>query len=588
MMSGELEEEAWTEASGQDVVELELDDIVEPDVAEAQHDPAKPNTALMSEKLQGVRDKAETAVTGAGAFFSRQPRSLIALMGAACVLTVLGVMFSASLTASLRGSLPQRVAGVIGSDSDRDSDALQIQMGGSGSTDPATKLAGFRDETNANKDSGYLPESKIGDLGTASTIITVPVSQGRLLRFDDTIGSVLLADPSVADVRVVSADLVYIYGKKSGLTNLIALSKTGANPDGSGGREEISGSALVRVVHDPRPANEASRQLSERTPVDINIFGRRAAISGHLRNIDQAVDAANIAQSYTPQDQPPINKATIAGSNQINIRVRFAEVQRSDLKSFGINWSVGQTNGFGVSKTGAVPASDSAANLRLGGKIGSFELDVLIEALQANGALTILAEPNLTAVTGETASFLAGGEVPIPVPTGNGGDSITVQYKQFGVALSFTPTMVKENRIAMRVKPEVSSIASNQSFGVQGFNLPSFTVRRAETTVEMASGQTFAMAGLFQREQSRDVDKIPVLGDVPVLGPLFRSERYRRNETELVILITPYLVNPVSDGSLATPLDRQGPSPWQASIVDPTAKGSGYAEPVQPSGFVLK
>jgi pilus assembly protein CpaC len=583
-MAGDVEEEAGTGASGEeDVVELGLEDIHDPGAAEAWADPAKPNTAMISERLQLARDGAGAAFESAGAFFGRQPR---ALMGAACVLTVLGVVFSASLTASLRATLPERVAGIVGSDGNRGNDALQIQMGGGGSADPTQQVAGFRDETNG-KDS-YLPQSKLDDLGTASTIITVPVSQGRLLRFDDTIGSVLLADPTIADVRVVSSDLVYIYGKKSGMTNLIALSKTGGNADGSGGREEISGSALVRVVYDPRPANEASRQLNESTPVDINIFGKRTAISGHLRNIDQAVDAANVAQSYSPQNQPPINKATIAGSNQINIRVRFAEVQRNDLKSFGINWNVGQTGGFGVTKKTALPASADDANLRFGGKIGSFELDVLIEALQANGSLTILAEPNLTAVTGETASFLAGGEVPIPVPTGNGGDSITVQYKQFGVALSFTPTIVKDNRIAMRVKPEVSSIASNQNFSVQGFNLPSFTVRRAETTVEMASGQTFAMAGLFQREQSRDVDKIPVLGDVPVLGPLFRSERYRRNETELVILITPYLVNPVSDESLATPLDREGQSPWQASIVDPTAKGSGYAEPIQPSGFVLK
>ena len=326
-----------------------------------------------------------------------------------------------------------------------------------------------------------------------------------------------------------------------------------------GPRQDVSASALLRVVLDPRPDNEAREQFSPATPVDINIFGKRATMSGRMRNIDQAVDAANIVQSYSPPDQPPINKATLAGSNQINIRVRFAEVSRNDLKSFGIDWNVaakGGSFGFELGKTGAT----QDPNLGLHASAGNFNIDLLIEALQANGALTILAEPNLTAVTGETASFLAGGEVPIPVPSGNGGDSITVQYKPFGVALSFTPTMVKDNRIAMRVKPEVSSIASNTDFAVKGFNLPSFTVRRAETTVEMASGQTFAMAGLFQREMSRNVDKVPVLGDVPVLGPLFRSERYQRNETELVILITPYLVNPVSDNSLATPLDRAGPS----------------------------
>ncbi len=205
----------------------------------------------------------------------------------------------------------------------------------------------------------------------------------------------------------------------------------------------------------------------------------------------------------------------------------------------------------------------------------------------------MLAEPNLTAVTGETASFLAGGEVPIPVPSGNGNNSITVQYKPFGVSLAFTPTLVRDNRIALRVKPEVSSIAAVTDFAVQGFNLPSFTVRRAETVVEVASGQTFALAGLFQREVSRSIDKLPILGDVPVLGPLFRSERYKRNETELVILITPYLVTPVSDRRVATPLDRMDQNPsWQADVVgpDPTNKGAAYsnAGAQGSSGFILK
>jgi pilus assembly protein CpaC len=161
-----------------------------------------------------------------------------------------------------------------------------------------------------------------------------------------------------------------------------------------------------------------------------------------------------------------------------------------------------------------------------------------------------------------------------------------VQYKPFGVALSFTPTLVKDNRIALRVAPEVSSITSFTDFAVQGFNFPIFKVSRTETTVEMASGQTFALAGLFQRDISKTLDKMPVLGDVPVLGPLFRSERYKRNETELVILITPYLVNPVRDHQLATPLDRVDPPPG----ADPTDKGAAFrsGEADQTSGFIVK
>ncbi len=583
-MAGELEEEGETDASAS---QARIDEAADPG-----------GIALEGQgRLLRAQAGAAQALDDVLSFARRQPRSLVASLAAACVVTALGLLFSDSLTAALRAALPERVAGTVGHSGRDDEGALQIRMGGGRSEAGGQKLA-LRDaastggihEATQDGNTDYLPEPKIGDLGTASTIITVPVSQGRLLRFDDAVESVFIADPSIADVRMVSSDLIYVYGKKLGLTNLMAVSARGEQKDGAAGpRQDVSASALLRIVLDPRPYNEARQQFSPSTPVDISIFGKRTVIAGHMRNIDQAVDAANIAQSYSLPNQPPINATTLAGSNQINIRVRFAEVSRSDLRSFGIDWNVaakGGSFGFQLGKTGAT----QDPNIGISASAGNFDIDLLIEALQANGSLTILAEPNLTAVTGETASFLAGGEVPIPVPTGQGGDSITVQYKPFGVALSFTPTLVKDNRIAMRVKPEVSSIATSTDFSVKGFNLPSFTVRRAETTVEMASGQTFAMAGLFQREVSRNVDKVPLLGDVPVLGPLFRSERYQRNETELVILITPYLVNPVADASLATPLDRAGASAWQADIVGPdqTAKGTAFAEPVRQSGFILK
>ena len=533
-MSGELEQGSGS-GTEQPVPIEELADLVE-ELADPVSD-AVPETAG---RMQLLRAKAEVAFEQVSDFVSRQPRSLVASVAAACVLTALGLIFSASLTASLRGTLPERVAGISGTSENGDEGALQIRTGASSRPAPSGQKVALRDAAATDSRADYLPESKLGDLGTAAAIITVPISQGRLLRFDDAVESVFIADPSIADVRMVSSDLIYVYGKKLGLTNLMAVSGRGGRADGTGARQEVSASALLRIVMDPRPANEARQELSPTTPVDITMFGKRTAMRGHMRNIDQAVDAANIAQSYSPPDQPPINNMTLAGSNQINIRVRFAEVRREDLKSFGIDWKIGGSGGnfsFGLAKSGAT--SPANRNLVLESSFGNFDLDLFIEALQANGALTILAEPNLTAVTGETASFLAGGEVPIPVPSGSSGESITVQYKPFGVSLSFTPTMVKDNRIGLKVKPEVSSIASETNFEVNGLKLPSFTVRRAETTVEMASGQTFAMAGLFQREVSRNVDKIPVLGDVPVLGPLFRSERYKRNETELVILITP-------------------------------------------------
>jgi pilus assembly protein CpaC len=187
----------------------------------------------------------------------------------------------------------------------------------------------------------------------------------------------------------------------------------------------------------------------------------------------------------------------------------------------------------------------------------------------------------LTAATGRPASFLAGGEIPIPVPTGNQGGQITIQYKPFGVQLEFTPILVRTNRIALRVRPEVSSLSRIGATKTNGIDVPGFVVRRADTTVEVAPGQTFAIAGLFQRQMQLDYDSTPALADLPILGHLFRSARYRRDETELVILITPYLVKPVRDRGLATPLDRPAPPPPPAFV-----KAKPLPEPN--SGLVFK
>jgi pilus assembly protein CpaC len=561
--------------------------------------------SVLSTRLREVMSRVEDRVRALS-----RPRLVLGSAAGLFIAVILATAFSQELTASLRGALPQRIAGneVVGVQTE--SGAIRIQLGQSAENRPVRAKSGDRvaltEITGSNApdvevvgggqldSAGYKPE--LPEPPTASTIITVPSGQGRLLRFDEAVESVFIADPEVADIRVVSSDLVYVYGKKLGLTNLMAVSARPSGQGQEGGqtrRQQLTASAMLRVVIDNQPSRNAQKNWVPNAPVDVDVFGRRTTVSGHLRNIDEAVDTANIADTFSPKDQPPLNRTTLGGSNQVNIRVRFAEAQRNDLKAFGIDWNFGVKGGnfeFGLVKSGATSEAD--ANLDLGVKAGNFDIGLLIEALQANGSLSILAEPNLTAVTGETASFLAGGEVPIPVPAGN-GDAITVQYKPFGVSLSFTPTMVKDNRIALRVKPEVSSIADivQLSASEKGFQMPAFTVRRAETTVEMASGQTFAMAGLFQRDISRNVEKMPLLGDMPVLGQLFRSERYRRNETELVILITPYLVNPVSDRSLATPLDRAGPSPWQADLVDPSGKGALLTSPAgqgAQSGFILK
>jgi pilus assembly protein CpaC len=353
------------------------------------------------------------------------------------------------------------------------------------------------------------------------------VSHGRILHLDEAAESVYMGDTSIADVRIVAPDVVYVYGRRIGTTNLVAISAD----------QKVRANVAFRVVADPGSANKASRELQPTTHTNLKLFGNRVAAVGSTRGVEEAVDVQNTADTYSPPNQPPINDTTIAGSQQINIRVRFAEVSRNDVQRLGIG---------------------SSGGIAFGGSGG--DVDALVGALQRNGMLNILAEPNLTASSGRPASFLAGGEIPIPTP-GNQAGQITVSYKPFGVSLEFTPTLIRTNRIALRVKPEVSSLSRVGAVRANGVDLPSLMVRRADTTVEVASGQTFAIAGLFQRQMSLDYEQTPEIADLPILGPLFRSARYRRDETELVILITPILVKPVRDRGLATPLDRPAPPP---------------------------
>jgi pilus assembly protein CpaC len=381
----------------------------------------------------------------------------------------------------------------------------------------------------------------------SSSGIELMVGHGRLLQLDEPAESVFMGDSTIADLRIVAPDVVYVYGRRIGSTNLIAISA----------EHKVRANVAFRVIADAGSANKAARDLQPTTHTSLKLFGNRVAAVGSTRSVEEAVDVQNAADTYSPRDQPPINDTTIYGSQQVNIRVRFAEVSRNDVQRLGIG---------------------SSGGIEFGGS-GS-EVDALVGALQRNGMLTILAEPNLTAVTGRPASFLAGGEIPIPTP-GNQAGQITVQYKPFGVSLEFTPTLIRTNRIGLRVRPEVSSLSRVGAVKANGVDLPSLMVRRADTTVEVASGQTFAIAGLFQRQMSLDYEKTPEIADLPILGALFRSARYRRDETELVILITPILVKPVRDRGLATPLDRPAPPP-------PPAPALVKARPEPNSGFVFK
>lgn len=393
--------------------------------------------------------------------------------------------------------------------------------------------------------------------------LSLAAGTGQVLNVGKPITNVFVADPNVADVNVLSPTQIVVHGNQLGRTNIFGL--------GAGG------DVILAIDVDTVPnADVAGAKLKAAAPAaktSVSLESGTLIAAGKVNDVGEAIEVAKVTDALQQTEGPTVNNTTIDGSQQVNIRVRFAEVSRNDVFNLGINWDALVDTGdflFGLSTGNFLAAgSDLLARdvavvgeefgrLDFNGQFGDVSIDAFIDALQREGIVNLLAEPNLTSVNGEPASFLAGGEIPILVPGGGGGDNVTIDYKPFGVSLDFIPTLLPGERINLRVRPEVSSISNNGAVVLDGFSVPAFTVRRAETSVELGSGQTFAIAGLFQRDLTTDTDKFPVLGDVPVLGQLFQSTRFRRSETELVILITPYLVKPSSKRNAVLPNDRLG------------------------------
>lgn len=385
----------------------------------------------------------------------------------------------------------------------------------------------------------------------------LPVGSSKLVRLAAPAVDVFVADPTVADVRPASDTLLYVYGVAPGRTDVVVL---------DGGGDPV---ASVAVTVGPDVSGLAQAAGGR---VTVGTAGSLGLVTGALDDLGAALD---LERAIGASGVPVSNRATYRPEAQINLRVRFAEVSRTSLRDLGVNLSalgdVGATTfGFatGLLTAGAGTLATSAFGTATGTLTTSgVDVDVLLTALEREGLVSILAEPNLTAVSGQSASFLAGGEFPVPVPLDE--DTTTIEYRRFGVNLEFLPTLLPDNRIALRVRPEVSSLSNEAAVEVNGFSIPSLRVRRAETTVELASGQSFAIAGLFQRDVSDTLDKVPLVGDLPVLGALFRSSQYQRQETELVIIITPVRVVPQSDPTLVTPLG-------DATATSPVVRRAGF------------
>jgi pilus assembly protein CpaC len=388
-------------------------------------------------------------------------------------------------------------------------------------------------------------------LVAATETTSIERGQGALLRLPHPAATLFVADPEIADFQTRSAALVYVYGKTIGETVLYAV-------DGAG---QVMYASRVRITPNLGALRDALHRHLPNDAISVEAAAGSIVLSGTVLSPGHADSAMAIARAFidAKQENAIINLMAQAAPSQVNLRVRIAEVDRNVLKQIGINWDAVANAGrfaFGLVTQNPVTFGDVLNRNTLGVRTG--DVSSMIDALAQEGFITLLAQPNLTALSGETASFLAGGEFPVPIAVtpGTGAPTITIEFKKFGVSLDFTPTVIAGNRINLKVRPEVSQLSSTGSVQLNGFSIPGLTVRRAETTVELGSGETFVIAGLLQRTSENLMSKVPGLGDVPIIGALLRSSRYKRNETELAIIVTPYLVKPVGDPArVAAPTD---------------------------------
>jgi pilus assembly protein CpaC len=404
-----------------------------------------------------------------------------------------------------------------------------------------------------------------------SAHVALSVGEGQMINLPRGVASVWTSNPKVADVYVNSPRQINLFGKDNGEATVIATAADGSVVYG----------AQVRVSQNLPSINEVLKAAMPEADVRVINIGQTAILTGTVASPEDAAFAAQVASSELNPGVDMskdgslckicvINRLKVATPLQVNLKVRIAEVSRDLLKQIGVNllsrdgtsgfqFGIGQGNPgtFGSPAAGTTPAVSKGFNiastgttLGFAGKLLGLDLLSSIDLAQTDGLATILAEPNLTALSGETASFLAGGEFPIPVSQSLG--AVTIEYKQYGVGLAFTPIVLGDGRISMRIRPEVSELSDAGSVVLNNFKVPALTTRRAETTVELGSGQSLMIAGLLRNTNSNSITKAPFLGDLPILGMLFRSTKFQRQETELVIIVTPYLVRPVS-GQLATP-----------------------------------
>ena len=417
--------------------------------------------------------------------------------------------------------------------------------------------------------------------GAASSALNVPMNRAVVVESDVPFAELSIANPGIADISTLSDKSIYVLGKSPGRTTLTLLS-----PEG-----KLIANVEVQVTPDIGEFKERLQQILPGEKIEVRTANDGIVLSGTVSSTAKLDRALDLANRYAPDRVS--NLMMVGGTQQVMLKVRFAEMQRSVSKNLSASLAVsgpriqGETGTWldgsnGIGNPIAVRDGSEGA-VSLGFSAGSLEFAVLLEALESKGMVRTLAEPNLTALSGQEAKFLAGGEYPIPVSS---SDGIGIEYKAFGVELNFTPVVVDEDVINLTINAAVSSIDPQTTLQAEGFSVNAFRRRETSTTVEMRDGESFAIAGLLQ-DDFRDLNgQVPWLGDVPVLGALFRSSEYQRSQSELVIIVTPHLVTPTRGEALALPTDRvRLPTERDLFLFGKTEKRAGAAGEVARQDF---
>jgi len=379
--------------------------------------------------------------------------------------------------------------------------------------------------------------------------IEIEVGKSRIINSPKQIRRASMADPKFADALVLSPTQIYLVGKQVGETNLTLWDQD----------EQVLKMFELRVVTGLTWLKEQIYELLGEKDIKISANQDYIALSGTVTSATNLTHALVLAEAFAPKKV--LNLLQVGGNHQVMIEVRIAEMDRSLARRLGFNFSVINGNDFGISQIGGLTSTEfdatsvastigSAVNALFQIQSGSLVFTAFIDALKTQGLVKILAEPNLVTMSGQEATFLAGGEVPILVAQALGANSI--EFKQFGVAVTFKPTVLSPDKISMQVTPEFSEVDDSRGT-VAG--VPGFLTRRVSTVIELADGQSFAIGGLIQDSVRESLSKYPFLGDLPVLGALFRSSQFEKNETELIIIVTPHLVKPLDVDKHSLPTD---------------------------------